>query len=117
MSDNRSVVEWITAVAGAWILLSIWVLPWASPGLVLNGTAQVSHLLVGAAVVVLALAGIFAFRVWEEWILALVGLWLLASPWVIGFSDLGPFVVSDVVVGLFIVATSGWVVLASDVAA
>lgn len=114
MYDNRSVLEWITAAAGAWILISIWVLPSADPGLMLNGVTQVSHLLVGAAVVVFALAGVFAFRVWEEWILALAGLWLLVSPWVLGFSNLGPFVVSDVVVGLFIVATSGWVVFTND---
>lgn len=117
MYDNRSVLEWMTAVAGAWILLSVWVLPSANPAIELSGAVQVNHLLIGGAVVVLALAGVFAFRMWEEWILALLGLWLIASPWALGFGNLGPFVISDVVVGLFVVGTSGWVVFTDNAAA
>lgn len=117
MESNRSFLEWVTAVAGAWTLLSVWILPWADPTLVLGGVAQVNHLLVGGAVVVLALAGVFAFRIWEEWILALLGLWLVASPWLLGFSNMGAFALSDVIVGLFVMATSGWVVFSENVTA
>ena len=117
MEENRSVVEWVTAIAGVWIAVSIWILPLSDPGMVLGGAAQANHLIAGAAIVVLALAGVFAFQIWEEWILAALGLWLVASPWVLGFSNYGAFVLSDVAVGLFVVATSGWVVFSDNAAA
>lgn len=59
-----------------------------------------NHLIVGIVVVALGLAGVFAFRLWEEWVLALLALWLLASPWVLGFSNVGAFVITDVLAGL-----------------
>jgi len=117
MEENRSLIEWLTAIVGAWILVSVWLLPMIQPGINLSGTAQMNHLIVGGAVVVLALAGIFAYQIWEEWLLAGLGLWLVASPWILGFSDLGTFVLSDILVGLFLVATSGWLVFTDNAAA
>ena len=34
---------------------------------------------------VLSLAALIAFADWEEWAALAMGLWLLASPWVLGF--------------------------------
>ena len=51
-----------------------------------NGTARVDFWICSAAVVVVSLAAIFAYANWEEWINALVGLWLIVSPWVLGFA-------------------------------
>ncbi len=39
----------------------------------------------GIVIVVLALAALAAFAVWEEWLNLIVGLWVLVSPWVLGF--------------------------------
>lgn len=117
MEENRSLIEWLTAVFGAWIVLSVWLIPLVQPGFSLSGPAQVSHLIAGAALVILALAGVFAFRIWEEWLLAGTGLWLAVSPWILGFSTQGTFVLSDVLVGVFVVTTSGWVVFTDNAAA
>jgi len=40
---------------------------------------------VGAAVIVLSVAGIMAFSDWEEWLKAGLGAWLIAAPWPLGF--------------------------------
>jgi hypothetical protein len=40
----------------------------------------------GAAIAVTSLAAIVAYANWEEWINFLLGLWLIASPWVLGFA-------------------------------
>ena len=117
MFDNRPLLEWVTVLAGAWVALSTWVAPAMDPGAVLSGAAQANHLIIGIAVVALGLAGVFAFRFWEEWVLALLGLWLLASPWLFGFTHVGPFVISDIVAGLLVVAMSGWVAFTDDAAA
>jgi len=50
-----------------------------------NGTARVDFWLCSAAVVALSLAAIFAYANWEEWVNLLVGVWLIASPWILGF--------------------------------
>lgn len=39
----------------------------------------------GAAIVAVSVAAIVAFSEWEEWLNLLLGLWLVISPWVIGF--------------------------------
>ena len=39
-----------------------------------------------AAIIILSLAAIIAFSAWEEWINLALGLWLVASPWLLGFA-------------------------------
>ena len=40
----------------------------------------------GAAVAVISIAAILAYASWEEWANVLVGLWLIGSPWILGFA-------------------------------
>ena len=40
----------------------------------------------GAAIAAISLAALFAFARWEEWANLLLGLWLVASPWLLGFA-------------------------------
>jgi SPW repeat len=51
-----------------------------------NRTAAIDLWVSGAAVTILSLAAIFAFSNWEEWVNLLVGAWLIASPWLLGFA-------------------------------
>jgi hypothetical protein len=53
-----------------------------------NGTARVDFWICSAAVVVVSLAAIFAYANWEEWVNLLFGIWLIASPWILGFSHM-----------------------------
>lgn len=53
-----------------------------------NGTARVDFWICSAAVVVMSLAAIFAYANWEEWVNLLFGIWLIASPWILGFSHM-----------------------------
>ena len=38
-----------------------------------------------ALIVALSIAAIVAFSNWEEWLNLLLGFWLMASPWALGF--------------------------------
>lgn len=49
-------------------------------------TADLDLRLSSAAIIVLSLAAIIAFSAWEEWINFALGLWLVASPWLLGFA-------------------------------
>ena len=42
--------------------------------------------LCGGAIIILSLAAIIAFSAWEEWVNLALGLWLVASPWALGFA-------------------------------
>ena len=65
------------------------VLLFASPWMfsLTNGTARMDFWICSAAVVAISLGAIFVYANWEEWANLLFGLWLVASPWILGFSQ------------------------------
>jgi hypothetical protein len=60
----------------------------ASPWLfgLTNGTAKLDFWLCGAAIIAISLLSMLAYANWEEWMNLALGLWLIASPWVLGFA-------------------------------
>jgi hypothetical protein len=51
-----------------------------------NQTAEMDLWISSAAIAVLSLAAIVAFAKWEEWANFALGIWLIASPGVLGFT-------------------------------
>ncbi len=51
------------------------------------GVASQNASIVGILVAVLSVAALAAFAEWEEWLNLGAGLWLIVSPWVLGFQD------------------------------
>jgi SPW repeat len=49
-------------------------------------TAALDLWLSSAAIIVLSLAAMVAFSLWEEWINAALGVWLIVSPWLLDFA-------------------------------
>jgi heme/copper-type cytochrome/quinol oxidase subunit 3 len=66
-------------ILGAVLLVSPWIFGFAA------GPASENASVAGIAIAVLAIAALAAFAVWEEWLNLIVGLWTLASPWILGF--------------------------------
>ena len=64
----------------------LFVTPWLFSYSYANEGARVDVWASGAAIVVVSLATLIAFARWEEWLTLLVGVWLIVSPWVIGFT-------------------------------
>lgn len=62
----------------------LFVSPWlfSFPAGIESQNAYVS----GIVIVVLSIAALAAFAVWEEWLNLIVGLWLIVSPWVLKFN-------------------------------
>lgn len=50
-----------------------------------NSQGRIDLWVTSAIIVILSLAAIIAYRDWEEWINVLMGFWLIASPWLLGF--------------------------------
>ncbi|HEY9025738.1 MAG TPA: SPW repeat protein [Burkholderiaceae bacterium] len=72
----------VNALLGAWLALSPWVI-----GYVSNATANYNAVVVGLLLIAAALGAMFVPKAWEEWTEAVLGLWLIVSPWALAFGD------------------------------
>jgi hypothetical protein len=79
---SESVLDLYNVGLAALVLASPWLFR------LTDGTARLDFFISGVAIVAISLAAILAYANWEEWANCLVGLWLIASPWLLGFSHL-----------------------------
>ena len=82
-------------ILGAILFISPWMFAFAA------GAQTQNAWICGLAVIVLAIAAIAAFAVWEEWLNLIVGLWAVVSPWVLGFQGTTAMTV-HVVIGILV---------------
>lgn len=92
----------INVLLGVGLFISPWALDYAGSNAALN-----AHI-VGVVIAALALAALFAFRVWEEWINALLGVWLIIAPWVLNFTDHAMAMRTSVFIGIAALALAVW---------
>ena len=76
---KESVLDLYKLVLAMLLFISPWLFARANP------TAVIDLRVSGAAIAMLSLAAMVAFSRWEEWANLLLGFWLIASPWVLGF--------------------------------
>jgi hypothetical protein len=98
----------VNAVLGAWLLLSPWAVGYAD-----ERVATANAVVVGLALAAGALGAILVPRAWEEWAEAVVGAWLVVSPWVLGFAGQTDARMSAASIGAVVVALALWTI-ASD---
>lgn len=72
-------------LVGAGLFLSPWVLGFGSP--TPNVPSQ-SAVVGGTLIGVLAFSALYAFEIWEEWLILIVAVGALASPWIFNFGGL-----------------------------
>lgn len=87
---KRKWPDWSNGVLGAWIFISPLILePTTLHDSAMSGAGMTlrtwNFFAVGAAIAVLALSGLIAFRRWKEWAMFGLGGWLFFSPWILGF--------------------------------
>lgn len=76
--------EWVLDLYNLLLALLLFASPWLFARA--NGAAAIDFWASSAAIAAISLAGIIAFANWEEWANFLLGLWLIVSPWVLGFA-------------------------------
>jgi alkylation response protein AidB-like acyl-CoA dehydrogenase len=96
------------AVLGLWLVVSPWVV-----GFFDDSFASANAVIVGAALAAAAFGAMLVPQAWEEWTEAALGLWLVVSPWVLGFSALANATLTVVVSGVVVLALALWT-LATD---
>lgn len=107
--------DWAMLVLAVWLFLSPWILGFAV-GAPVEGAAATAGFTIaawnawvlGVVIAVLALWAAFQFAEWHDWVNGVLGVWLVASPWILGFAALTTAVWNFVVVGLLIVALAAW---------
>jgi ABC-type Fe3+-siderophore transport system permease subunit len=102
--------DWINLVFGLWLFFSPWLLQYFTGRPYTDQTfASWNSIVFGAAVVFFAARTLFAPKIknWEEWANLILGLWLIASPWIWGFHTHSVAAANMVIVGLVIAVFSG----------
>jgi hypothetical protein len=99
--------DWVNVALGAWMVASPWML-----GFVAGETrAARSAWVLGIAIMVFAGIAAYMHKAWEEAVSILLGICLVASPWVLGFADRMIPMRNAVLVGLLVTAFSVWSML------
>ena len=78
---NERVCDVLNLILGAFLFFSPWIFGFAA------GVQSQNAMISGIVIAVLSIAALAAFAEWEEWLNLIVGLWVLVSPWVLGFAD------------------------------
>src|SRR3974390_3033946 len=76
---RESMLDLYKLLLGIFLFASPWLFAFARP------PARIDAWLSSAIIALMSLAAIVLFREWEQWIVLLGGLWLIASPWLLGF--------------------------------
>lgn len=87
-SDNQvKVASGLNFLAGIWLVISAWVY-----GTIYSSGSSWNSIIVGIAIAVFAAIRFFSPRsaVGLSWINALLGIWMIISPWVYGYAAANP---------------------------
>lgn len=100
---NKHPQDWANLVLAVLLFLSPWILGFSAEQYA-AWNAWISAVVVAA----LAIGAISAFQEWEEWLSLIAGIWVVVSPWVLGFTAITIATWTHVVLGLLIAAAAAW---------
>jgi len=106
VKPSVAVPSGIDVIAGIWLLVSPYVLALSTVAV----AATMSNVICGAVVAILAAvstSGAYE-RDWPSWLSGFLGLWVVASPWIFGFSTMATATWSNVVTGIIIAVFGFW---------
>ncbi len=98
----------LSMLLGFWLLLSPVILGFYTLEM---GVAVWHSFILGLVVAAVSIAALTRFYIWEEWVNVVLGLWLIASPFVLGFTGVTEAMWNHIIVGLLIGADAVWVIL------
>ena len=90
-------------LTGLWLFLSPWLMDYST----LSHAAWNAYI-IGAALVVFEAAALAYSTIWEELLDMALGVWLLASPFVLGFVAQQAAAMNAVIVGVIVIILAVW---------
>lgn len=84
--------------------------------LLLSGTGfhardSLSQGAVGFALIAVGASAVAGYQLWEEWVDVILGLWLIVSPWIIGFGEVSVLRGNAILSGAAVAILAGWVLI------
>lgn len=93
----------INLVLGVWLIVSPFALGYAA-----QATTAWNAYAIGVVIAVLSAAALWQFQKWEEWLSALLGAWLIVSPWILGLGVGDVATWNQVIVGIVVGVLAFW---------
>ncbi|WP_137390122.1 SPW repeat protein [Rhodoligotrophos defluvii] len=94
---EETALDVVNAIVGICLALSPWVLAYTT-----EAAAAWNAWLAGAAIALIAIGALVSFTEWEEWANLVLGLWVLAAPWLLGFSTVAAATNTHVIAGIIV---------------
>ncbi len=82
LSPPRQWEDWCNWLLGIWLCISPWALRFD-----LEPTATRTAVISGILIILAEVVSLSIFRVWEEWITVILGVWLVLCPWILDISS------------------------------
>jgi len=101
--------DWLGIALGLWLIASPWLLGYAG-----QASATMNALFLGTAFVCLELVNLDAHEDLEEWMDIVAGVWLVLSPFLLGFAQVGAAAINAVGVGVLAIAFAAWALAPLD---
>lgn len=101
----------IITLVGFWLLLSALFLINDMRGVGWEAAAIWNYSLCGVLAVALGVLAMMSFQVWQEWLTAVMGVWLIASPWFLGVVDQPIVLWNSILSGALLALASSLVML------
>lgn len=89
--------SWLVAILGIWLIISPWVVGFAG-----QEAAFWNTLITGIVILLVALGAARSASSSTSWLNVALGIWLIVSPWVVGYSFLEAATANDVVLGVIV---------------
>ena len=90
----------VNLVLGMWLFFSPFIMKFTMIQAVINAG------ILGVAIIVFTVWALAVPKVWEEWVNTGLGLWLVISPWILGFTPETSATWNTVIVGLVVLVMS-----------
>ena len=100
ISRRESPLDLYNLALGGFLIASPWLFHMT------RESARVETWGAGALLAAVSVAALLAFSPWEKWIALVVGLWMMASPWALGFMHT-PAMKVNIGIGAVVVFLSG----------
>jgi len=102
-SEVRRWQDWASFALGLWLAVSPWIADYA-----MHDAATANAAMCGLALALVAHFGFSCDHLSTEWLTLAGGLWLIASPFALGFAGHHVATVNTMAVGLFVTLLSAW---------
>jgi len=104
-TDGRRPLDLCNLILAACLFISPWLLGFAGATMPAR-----SAWIAAVALALVACTALAAFAEWEEWVSMVIGAWLMAAPWTLGFTGEHNAFWTHMVFGALTVAVSAWAV-------